>query len=472
MALCSSVMRNWLPENHLALFINDVVEELDLSGVKESYERNDKRGRPAYHPVLMVKLLIYGYSTGKYSSRKIEKATYEDIGFRVLACNDHPDHDSIAGFRKKHLNRLAGLFKQVLKLCQQAGLVKLGHIAIDGTKVKANASKHKAMSYKRMQEKEKKLEEEIAELLRRAEETDEAEDREYGKNRRGDELPQELARRESRIAKIREAKAALEEEAKERAEKEKKEQQAKIEARNKAAAESGKKRGGRVPKEINPEEAKPEEKAQKNFTDPESRIMKDGASKSFEQAYNAQAAVDADSQVIVAAVVTQEGNDKRQLVPMIKEVRENMGKMPERVSADTGYFSEPQLTNPSLSGVDVYVPPDRQKHDEPLKQVEMTVESVASDKCAEVMRKKLKTEQGIKEYKKRKQTVEPVFGQIKECRGFRRFSLRGLEKVTAEWSIVCLSHNLLKLFKSGFLLSGGIKGEIGIRGVVNRVIWA
>ena len=176
--------------------------------------------------------------------------------------------------------------------------------------------------------------------------------------------------------------------------------------------------------------------------------------------------------MIVAAVVTQEGNDKRQLVPMIKEVRENMGKMPERVSADAGYFSEPQLTNPSLRGVDVYVPPDRQKHDEPLKQVEMTVESVASDKCAEVMRKKLKTEQGIKEYKKRKQTVEPVFGQIKECRGFRRFSLRGLEKVTAEWSIVCLSHNLLKLFKSGFLLSGGIKGEIGIRGVVNRVIWA
>jgi len=446
-------LRSWLPEGHLALFVNDVVEELDLSEIKKSYQRNDSRGRPAYHPAMMTKLLVYGYCTGKYSSRKIEKATQEDIGYRVLACNEHPDHASIADFRKKNLEVLAGLFMQVLRLCKQAGLVKLGHVAIDGTKVRANASKHKAMSYERMGEKEKQLAKEVAELLKRAEETDKAEDREHGKGKRGDELPEELKRRESRIAKIREAKAALEKEARERAEQKNKEREAKIEARNKAAAESGKKPKGRVGEEVNPDEVKPEPKAQKNFTDPESKIMRDGVTKSFEQSYNAQAAVDAESQVIVGAAITQDGNDKQQLVPMIEEVRENLGKMPEKVSADAGYFSEGQITNPVLSGVDLYVPPDRGKHKESAQQIEMTeetVKGVETEKCSEMMKKKLKTEQGIKEYKKRKQTVEPVFGQIKECRGFRRFSFRGLKKVRAEWAIVCLSHNLLKLFKSGF----------------------
>lgn len=433
----------------MALFVNDVVEELDLSEIKKGYERNDSRGRPAYHPAMMTKLLVYGYCTGKYSSRKIEKATHEDIGFRVLSCNEHPDHASIAEFRKKNLEVLAGLFVQVLSLCKQAGLVKLGHVAIDGTKVRANASKHKAMSYQRMVEKEKQLAEEVAELLKRAEETDEAEDREYGKGKRGDELPEELRRRESRIAKIREAKAALEREARERAEQKNKEREAKIEARAKAAAESGTKPKGRMGEEVNPDEAKPEEKAQKNFTDPESKIMRDGVTRSFEQSYNAQAAVDAQSQVIVAAAITQDGNDKQQLVPMIEEVRENLGKMPEKVSADAGYFSAPQITNPVLSEVDLYVPPDKKAAGQ-TELVEETINGAEAEKCSEMMKKKLRTEQGIKEYKKRKQTVEPVFGQIKECRGFRRFSFRGLKKVTAEWAIVCLSHNLLKLFKTGF----------------------
>jgi transposase len=449
-------LRNWLPEGHLALFVNDVVEELDLSEIKKGYERNDSRGRPSYHPAMMTKLLVYGYCTGKYSSRKIEKATHEDIGFRVLACNEHPDHASIAEFRKKNLVLLAELFVQVLSLCKQAGLVKLGHVAIDGTKVRANASKHKAMSYQRMLEKEKQLAAEVAALLKRAEETDQAEDREHGKGKRGDELPEELRRRDSRLAKIREAKAALEREARERAEEKNKEREAKIEARNKAAAESGTKPKGRMGEEVNPDEAKPEGKAQKNFTDPESKIMRDGVTKSFEQSYNAQAAVDAESQVIVGAAITQDGNDKQQLVPMIEEVRENLGKMPDKVSADAGYFSEPQIMNSVLSEVDLYVPPDRGTYKESVQQTELveeTINGAEAEKCSEMMKKKLRTEEGIKEYKKRKQTVEPVFGQIKECRGFRRFSFRGLKKVTAEWAIVCLSHNLLKLFKSGFQLA-------------------
>ena len=248
------------------------------------------------------------------------------------------------------------------------------------------------------------------------------------------------------------SKAALEREARERAEQKNKEREAKIEARNKAAAESGTKPKGRMGEEVNPDEAKPNAKAQKNFTDPESKIMRDGVTKSFEQSYNAQAAVDAESQVIVGASITQDGNDKQQLVPMIEEVLENLGKTPEKVSADAGYFSAPQITNPVLSDVDLYVPPDK-KSALQTELIEETINGAEAEKCSEMMKKKLRTEHGIKEYKKRKQTVEPVFGQIKECRGFRRFSFRGLKKVTAEWAIVCLSHNLLKLFKSGFQLA-------------------
>jgi hypothetical protein len=381
-------------------------------------------------------------------SRRIERATYEDVGFRYLAADQHPDHSTIADFRQEHLASLSRLFVQVLKLCQRAGLVKLGHVALDGTKVKANASKHKAMSYERMEETEKKLEEEVKALLAEAARVDTEEDGKYGKGKRGDELPEELARRESRLAKIREAKAALEEEAREAARKKQAEVQARLREREKQEEERGRKLGGRPPQAANPEEAKPEPKAQRNFTDPDSRIMKDGATKEFVQGYNAQAAVDSQAQVIVAASVTQEANDKRQLVPMLEEVEVMTGSKPEQATADAGYFSEQSVGDAKLEGIDLLVAPDRQKHGEEVTcgtgppQAEVGV--------AERMRQKLRTVEGRAVYKMRKAVVEPVFGQIKEARGFRKFLLRGLEKVQAEWKLICATHNLWKLFQSGW----------------------
>jgi transposase len=442
-------LREWLPEGHLALFVSDVVDELELSAILDEYEKGDGRGYPPYHPVMMVKLLIYGYCTGVFSSRKIERATFVDVAFRVLAANQHPDHDSIASFRKRHLAALAGLFVQVLRLCEKAGLVKLGHVAVDGTKIRANASKHKAMSYGRMVETEKRLEAEMIALLEEAQRIDDAEDVLYGKDKRGDELPDELARRESRLRKIREAKAALEQEAREAAKRKATEAESKIEERKRKAEETGKNPGGHDPKVPDPDAAVPDEKAQKNFTDPESRIMKDGATKSFEQCYNAQAAVDAAAQIIVAAEVVQTPTDKQQLVPMLEAVEENLGHKPEQASADSGYFSSAAVTSERLSGIDLHVPPDKVKHGEPK---EADAEPVPEDASViERMRHKLKTTVGRQIYGKRKAVVEPVFGQIKEARGFRRFSFRGLKAVQAEWSLVCLTHNLLKLFRAGGL---------------------
>lgn len=445
-------LREWLPEGHLALFVSDVVEQLDLSKIMGWYERGDGRGRPPYHPLMMVKLLVYGYCTGRVSSRKLEKATYEDVAFRVLACNQHPDHDSIAEFRKQHLEELARLFVQVLRLCEQAGLVKLGHVAIDGSKLRANASKHKAMSYERMCAKEEQLVAEVERLLQEAAATDEAEDQEYGKGRRGDELPPELARRESRLRKIREAKAALEAEAKEKAAAAAAVAQAKIEVRKKREEETGKKTPGRPPQVVEVETAKPEPKAQRNFTDPESRIMKDSATGSFEQSYNAQIAVDSEAQIIVAASLTQEVNDKQQLVPMLTAVKDNLGQLPEKVTADAGYFSAAAVSNEEVSSVDLYVTPDSGKKTEVETELLSAAVAPAADQpVIEAMREKLKTAAGRAVYKQRKLIVEPVFGQVKEVRGFRRFSFRGLRKNQAEWALICLTHNLLKLFRQGNL---------------------
>ncbi|MCY3017537.1 MAG: IS1182 family transposase [Planctomycetota bacterium] len=445
MLLLPPNMREWLPENHLALFIGDVVDELDLSSILEVYEEGDGRGYPPFHPRLMVKLLVYAYCKGKPSSRKIEQATHEEVPYRVLAAGQHPDHDTIAAFRKRHLSALAGLFMQVLRLCQEAGLVKLGHVALDGTKIKANASKHKAMSYGRMCEKEQELEREVAALLKEAEAADAAEDAKYGKGKRGDELPAELARRESRLKKIREAKAALEAQAREQAAAKAEEVTRRL-AERKQEEETGRKPPGKPPAMPDVEQAKPEAKAQRNFTDPESRIMKDGASHGFEQSYNAQAVVDDAAQIIVAADVTQQANDKRQLVPMFGQVKENVGRMPTRGSADAGYFGEEQLTDESLQGVRLYVPPDRQAHgqDGSGKGVAKTPQTA----LAKRMRTKLSSVAGRAIYKMRKAIVEPVFGQIKERRGFRRFSFRGLANVSAEWKLIALTHNLLKLFQA------------------------
>lgn len=431
----------WLPEGHIAYFLLDVLNELDLSEIYASYD-GSRGGRPGFDPRLMVGLLLYGYCHGISSSRKIEKATYESVPFRVLAANQHPDHDTIAEFRRRHLAALSRLFVQVLNLCQGAGLLKLGHVALDGTKMRANASKHKAMSYGRMKEKIAELEAQVQELLAEAEAVDLAEDARHGKGRRGDELPEELRFREKRLEKIRQAKAALEAQA---------QAEAQQKSKKSGPKDSSPSSGGTEGSEDAPSLAKaePEEKAQRNFTDPDSRIMKDGATKSFEQCYNCQAAVDSRAQVIVAALVTQRANDKQQVEPMIEQMKKNLGgQKPRVVSADAGYFSEENLKYLEGEQIDPYVATGRQKHGSREPVPRGRIPSQASPK--ERMTRKLRTVKGRREYSKRKETVEPVFGQIKEARGLRRFCLRGLQAVEAEWSLICLTHNLLKLFRSGW----------------------
>ena len=443
-------LREWLPEGHLASFVGDVMEDLDLSSILREYEREETRGRAGYHPKMMLKLLVYGYCTGRASSRKIERATYEDVAFRVLACDQHPDHDSIATFRKRHLEALGGLFLQVLRICEKAGLVKLGHVAVDGTKMGANASKHKAMSYGRMEEAEKKLREEIQNLLAEAERVDAEEDAQFGKGKRGDELPKELQRRESRLKKIGEAKAALEAEAKAKAQAAADEATQKNEERKKKEEETGKKPKGRPPAVPEVEAAKPDPKAQRNFTDPESRIMPDGANKgAFVQAYNAQIAVDAHAQIIVAVDLTQQTNDKRQLEPMAQQIVRNVERLADTTSADAGYFSERAIEAVEAMGTNLLVPPDRQKHG-------------ATDAAAPVagpattiarMRAKLRTAEAHALYRMRKAIVEPVFGQIKAGRGLRRFLLRGVDNARREFSLIAWTHNLLKLFRASATLA-------------------
>ena len=415
--LMPASMQDWLPSDHLTYFISDVVDHLDLSAIMKRYA-GEERGYPPYHPAMMVKVLLYAYCIGVASSRKVEKRLCEDIAFRVLAANNTPDFRTISDFRKDHLKALAGLFLQVLRLCQKAGLVKLGHVALDGTKIKANASKHKAMSYKRMKEEEARLEAEVIELLKKAEAADEEEDQRYGKDKRGDELPVELAFRGSRLKKIREAKEALEAEAQKETEQE---------------------------GEKNKETATPKDKAQRNFTDPESHIMPTPGGKDFIQAYNAQAAVDSTCQVIVAAEVTNKPTDRGQAEPMMEVVKGNTGKLPRQMSADAGYFSSVAIENLTALGIDVYMPPDKVPHrffisPAPRGRIPKGLGVV------ERMRRKLKTKKGRKCYALRKELPEPVFGQIKQVRGFRQFLLRGLEKVSGEWKLICAGHNLLKLF--------------------------
>ena len=441
-------LHDWLPEDHLARFVTDLVPSLDLSAFYASYEEKDGRGQAAYHPEMMVRLMIYGYCIGVVSSRQIEKRTYEDVAFRYLSADEHPDHTTINEFRKRHLGALAGLFMQALQLCQAAGLVKMGHVALDGTKKQANASKHKAMSYGRMGEAEERLKAEVEELLRRAEATDGAED-ERERQGHSDKLPKELARRESRLKKIQEAKAALEAEARQKAEQEKAAAEARIAERQQQEEQTGKKIGGRPPQVPDPEQAKPENSAQRNFTDPDSRIMADGANKgSFVQAYNAQIAVDGEAQIIVAAAVTQQTNDKQQLAPMLEQVQQNTGVKPVATSADTGYWSTEQVADKRVEGIDLHVATKRDKHGT-CEETASSANPAKAETALDQMTQKLQSDAGRAFHKMRKAIVEPVFGQIKECRHFRRFSLRGLENVRAEWKLVCLTHNILKLFRSG-----------------------
>ena len=436
----------WLPEGHLAYFLIEVVERLDLSEIYASYG-GDGRGQPPYDPAMMTALLLYAYCVGLPSSRRIERACVEDVAFRVIAANQRPDHDSIAAFRKRHLKTLTGLFLQVLKLCREAKLLRLGHVALDGSKVRANASKHKAMSYGRMKEKADELELKVKELLDLAERVDAEEDAKYGKGVRGDELPAELRTKQGRLKKIREAMAALEAKARAEAEAAAEAARRKIAEREEKSAASGEKPRGRPPEVPDPAQAKPEDKAQRNFTDPESRIMKAGATKSFEQCYNAQAAVDEECQVIVAAQVTQAANDMEQLAPMVEAIKENLGEGPVALTADAGYFSASNVGTLDANGIEGYLAVGRIKHGEAPAPVED--DPPAELPAKERMRRKLLTERGRTVYAKRKAVVEPVFGQIKQARGLRQFLLRGLENVQHEWELWCLTHNLLKLHRYG-----------------------
>jgi transposase len=440
-------LHDWLPERHLARFLVDVVDALDLGAIYASYDEKDGRGQSAYLPEMMVRVLLYGYCTGTYSSRKIQAKTYEDVAFRFLSADEHPDHSTLAEFRKRHLEALAGLFTQALRLCQKAGLVKLGHVAIDGTKMAGNASKHKAMSYKHMSESEKKLQEQVDELLQRAAAVDADEDEQYGEGNNGEDIPAELGRRESRLKKIRAAKAELEAEAKQDAEDKKTDAEAKIADRREQEARTGKKTAGRPTQVPDPEKAEPDPKAQRSFTDPESRIMPSGSQKgAFLQGYNAQAAVDSRAQVIVAVDVIQQTTDNHQL----EQVEQNMGAKPQAVSADTGFWNPEQVQKIQAQGIDLHVATSKRKHGETGQPAaDRPIDPGEELSLRQQMKQKLDTDAGRDLYRMRKAIVEPVFGQIKEWRGFRHFSFRGLQKVRAEWKLVCLTHNLLKLFRSG-----------------------
>jgi transposase len=412
MLLMPPSLSDWVPEDHLARFVGDLVDTLDLSAIEDTY--GEERGYPPYHPCMMVKVLLYAYCTGTYSSRRIAAKLVDSVAFRFLAAGNQPDFRTVSDFRKRHEEALSGLFEQVLRLCRQSGLVKLGRVAVDGTKIKANASKHKAMSYGRMVEKEKALRKEIREIFRQAEAVDREEDRRYGADRRGDELPEELARRETRLKKIQQAKAALEAEAREK------------------AVEEGK----------DPKEAKPPAKAQRNFTDPESKIQK--TSDGFIQGYNAQITVDEASQIIVAQHVTPVAPDVNQLTPAVRSITRILRRRPKAVLADAGYWSEENVRALEKKEIEPFIATARQKHGE-VSTPSVRGRPPKGMTLRQRMGRKLLTVRGRGTYSRRKVIVEPVIGQIKQARGFRQFLRRGLQRVGHEWALICTAHNLLKL---------------------------
>lgn len=441
-------LRDWVPDGDLAHFVSDLVESgaLDLSAIYASYE--DERGFPPYDPRLMIKLLVYGYANGVMSSRKLERATYRDVAVRMLCADQHPDYRSIARFRKRHLGALGELFVQALGLCRKADMVGLGALALDGTKLRANASRRKAMSHGRMVKAEEQLDDEIAALrarvdalLAEAEVTDAAEDERFGADRRGDELPAELQRRESRLAKIREAKAALEAEAREREE-----------ARRDALQAEGKKPrtppGGRDP-------FAPKPAAQRNFTDPDSKIMKtsDG---SFHQCYNGQAVVDGQAQVIVVAELSDLAPDCPQLAAALDQLDANIAAIGAELAhgatlaADAGYFSDDNIVITAGRGLDPHIATGRQKHSDPAPIAPRgPIPKDATPK--QRMARKLKTKKGQAVYARRKSIVEPVFGQMQTVQDAKRLLLRGEPAARAQWRFHCAIHNLLKLHRAGGL---------------------
>lgn len=427
-------VQDYVPRDHVSrLIVSLVRESLDLSAIIGSYRSG--LGQPPFDARMMTALLLHGYASGIYSSRRIARAAVERADFMMIVAGDPPDFRTISEFRRRHLKALADLFVQVLKLAEKAGLVKLGHVALDGTKIKANASKHKAMSYDRMKKREAELAAEVDRWLKAAEAADAQEDKLYGA-KRGDEMPDWVADKQKRLEKIREAKAALEAEAKAAAEAERK---ARAEAEERRIAEGGKKNG----KTPAPPNTEPDGKAQRNFTDPESRILKtkDG----YIQGYNAQAAVDGAHQIIVAQTLTSSSSDQAQLAPLLDGIRANLGINPDEVSADAGYCSDANLRTVKRRRIEGYIATGRQKHgtkSATAKKVSRPGSLIAR------MSTKLKRAGYRSRYRLRKQIVEPVFGQIKQARGFRQFLLRGTEKVSAEWALICNAHNLVKLARA------------------------
>lgn len=416
-------LRDWLPEGHLAFFVSDAIDALDLGAFEARYG-TEGPGKQAFDPRMMVKVLVYAYATGTFSSRKIAAKLIEDVAFRVLAADNFPAHRTISDFRQRHLPEFRELFVQVVKMAREVGLVALGTVAVDGTKVKAHASKHKAMSYRRMQEEEARLRQEIVELTARAGRTDAAEDARYGRDRRGDELPADLARREDRLEKIRAARQRLEA------------RQAEVD-RERGRAPGDEDRTGKPGKPYRRRFGEPEPKAQENFTDPDSRIMKRGSS-GFEQCYNAQIAVDERERIIVATGVTQSAADVEQLIPVLDEIEKNTGERPARCLADAGYRSESNLQALETRRIDGYVAMGREKNGT------QKVPSAELRATCRMMRK-MATKRGRTTYRKRKWIGEPPFSWIKSAMGFDRFRLRGLTKVTSEWNLACLAANLRRM---------------------------
>lgn len=429
-------IKDWLPERHLAQFIVDIVSELDLRPIAETYAG---KGFKAYHPRILLSLLFYGYATGVFSSRKIEKATYDSVAFRFISANTHPDHDTIATFRKRFLKQLSPLFVEILMLAREMGLLKLGKVSLDGTKVKANASKHHALSWDHAGKIEQQLHAEVDELMRLAEQADSEEIPE------GMDIPEELARRRDRLDAIAQAKVKIEERAAQRYAQEQKEHEEKVAERRTKAKASGKKPRGREPK---PPVPGPRKNDQVNLTDEESRIMP-SSDKGFVQAYNAQTAVDVDTMLIVEAHISQAPNDKQELTPTLATLNtlpEKLGKV-DTMLADAGYYSDDNVASCEKSGIEPFIPPSREKHNQPLTERFIDPAPLPEDaKPIDKMRNKLKTVEGRKVYAERKSTVEPVFGIIKHVLGFRQFFLRGLEAVSGEWALVSIAWNLKRMF--------------------------
>jgi transposase len=430
-------IREWLPDGHLALFISDVVNEMDLTPIFAYYE-GENRGNPPYDPSMMTKILFYAYCVGVTSSRKIAKKLHEDIGFRYLAAGNFPDFRTISDFRKIHINILEDLFVQVLFLCNAVGLVKLGTVSLDGMKIEANASLQKTKQYETLCKEEEKLRNIVRDLFQQAEQIDQEEDHLFGEDKRGDELPPGFQSKKERLKRIREAKEQLEKKQKQEYE----EYQKNLKEREEKEKNMGKKLRGRKPHKVSKE---PDEQLKANTTDPDSRVMK--TRKGFIQGYNGQAVVDVESQIIVAGDLVQDENDKHQQIPMIEKLKKYLGRTPERLTMDAGYWNEQRLKQLEKY-IDLYVATEKDwKEREKLRNCPPPCGRIPKNMSyKERMERKLRTKRGKEIYKKRCCSVEPVFGQIQN-RGLGRLLLRGLEKSKGEWLLICLSHNLLKLWK-------------------------